>query len=145
MISHLIFLTGLMNIDFSLVRVMNIDFSPVICLEQPLSRYHDLCFSFALRHISTLTISDLGNHVCMGPLRLVLEVLLFFPRTLWCKLDSFWSLNTLGLTPFGFGSQEAATVFFFWNLDFKIPDFPCTFYNLSHLKGIHNTIHVSFL
>jgi len=35
-----------------IVRVRNIDFSPVICLEKPLSRDHDLCFSFALRHIS---------------------------------------------------------------------------------------------
>jgi len=35
-----------------IVRVRNIDFSPVICLEQPLSRYHNFYFSFALRHIS---------------------------------------------------------------------------------------------
>jgi len=35
-----------------IVRVRNIKFSPIVCLGQPLSRYHDFCFSFALRHIS---------------------------------------------------------------------------------------------
>ena len=34
-----------------IVRVRNIDFSLVICREKPLSRYHDLCSSFTLRHI----------------------------------------------------------------------------------------------
>ena len=58
----------------------------------------------------------------MGPLRLVLEVLLFFPCTLCCKFDSLLSLNTLGLAPFAFDSLEATTVLFFWNLDFKMPD-----------------------
>ena len=37
-----------------IARVRNIDFSPVMCLEHPLSRYHDLCFSFALRHICNI-------------------------------------------------------------------------------------------
>ena len=58
----------------------------------------------------------------MGHLRLVLEVLLFFPCALCWKFDSFWSLNTLGLTPLGFDSQEATTILFLWNLGFKIPD-----------------------
>ena len=58
----------------------------------------------------------------MGPLRLVLEVLLFFYCTLCWKFGGFCSLNTLGLTPFGFGSQEATIVFLLWTLGFKIPD-----------------------
>ena len=34
--------------------VRNINFSPVMCREQPLSRYHDLCFSFLLKHICSI-------------------------------------------------------------------------------------------
>ncbi|RHN52290.1 hypothetical protein MtrunA17_Chr6g0478921 [Medicago truncatula] len=33
-----------------IVRVRNKAFSPVMCHEHPLSRYHDLCFSLALKH-----------------------------------------------------------------------------------------------
>ena len=58
----------------------------------------------------------------MGPLGLVLEVLLFTSCTLRCGFGSFWLTITLGLTPFGFYSPEAATVLFFWNLDFKTPN-----------------------
>ena len=58
----------------------------------------------------------------MGPLRLVLEVLFFTSCTLCCEFDSLWLTSTLGLALFGFDSQEATTVFFFWNLDFKIPN-----------------------
>jgi len=58
----------------------------------------------------------------MGPLRLVLEVLLFTSCTLWCEFDCFWLTNILGLVPFGFDSHEATIVLFFWDLDFKILD-----------------------
>ena len=58
----------------------------------------------------------------MGPLSLLPEVLLFISCTLCCKFDYFWLTNTLGLAAFGFNSQEATTVLFFWNLDYKIPD-----------------------
>ena len=33
-----------------MVRVRNIDLSPVMCREQPLSRYQDFCFSLPFRH-----------------------------------------------------------------------------------------------
>jgi len=39
-----------------IVRVRNIDLSPVICLEQPLSRYHDFCFSFAFIHFCSIVL-----------------------------------------------------------------------------------------
>jgi len=70
-------------------------------------------FPLLLGISATLTILDLGTHIFMGALRLVLEILLFFPCTLCWKFDSFWSFNTLGLTPFGFDSHEATTVLFF--------------------------------
>jgi len=49
---------------------------------------------------AALRISDLGTHIFMGPLGLVLEVLLFFFCALCFKLSGFYSFNTLGLTPF---------------------------------------------
>jgi len=69
-----------------------------------------------------LTTSNLGTHCFMGPLRLVLEVLLFTSCTLRCGFESFWLIITLGLIPFSSDSPEAITVLFFWDLDFKIPD-----------------------
>jgi len=62
---------------------------------------------------TTLTILDLGTHCFMGPLGLVLEGLLFTSCTLCFELDCFSLTDTLGLTLFGFGFQEATTVFFF--------------------------------
>jgi hypothetical protein len=62
--------------------------------------------------LAELIISDLGTHIFMGPLWLLLEVLIFFFCALYLKLSEFYSLNTLGLTTFGFGSHEATTVFF---------------------------------
>ena len=76
-------------------------------------------FPLLLDVSAVLTISDFGTHCFMGPLRLVVEVLLFTSCTLCCEFDSFWLTYTLGLTPFGFDSQEATTILFFWNLDFK--------------------------
>src|SRR4030065_2814826 len=35
---------------FFMLRVWNIDLSPVICREQPLSRYHEGCFVLPFRH-----------------------------------------------------------------------------------------------
>ena len=37
-----------------IVRDRNIDFSRVMCLEQPLSRYHDFCFDLAFRQICSI-------------------------------------------------------------------------------------------
>ena len=64
--------------------------------------------------ISTaLTILDLGTHFFIGPFGLVLEDLLFTSCTLCFELECFWLTDTSGLTPFGFGFQEATTVLFF--------------------------------
>jgi len=70
-------------------------------------------FALLLGVSAVLTISDLGTHCFMGPLGLVLEVLLFTSYTLRCGFGSFGLTITLGLTPFGFDSLEAATVLFF--------------------------------
>jgi len=42
-----------------MVRVRNKDFSPVVCREQPLSRYQDFCFSLPFRHTCNI------NYVCL--------------------------------------------------------------------------------
>ena len=42
-----------------MVRVRNIDLSPVMCREQPLSRYQDFCFSLPFRHTCNI------NYVCL--------------------------------------------------------------------------------
>jgi len=105
-----------------IARVRNIDFSPVMCLEHPLSRYHDLCFSFALRHICSIDNFRFRYPLVYASFGLVLEGLLFTSCTLCCELDCFWLTNTLGLTPFHFGFQEATIVLFFWAFDFKISD-----------------------
>jgi len=44
-----------------IVRVRNIYFSPVMCHEQPLSRYHDLWSSFTLRHISFSSLESVSG------------------------------------------------------------------------------------
>jgi len=62
---------------------------------------------------AALTILDLGTHCFMGSLGLVLEGLLFTSCTLCFELDCFCLTHTSGLTPFGFGFQEATTVLFF--------------------------------
>jgi len=94
-----------------IVRVRNIDFSPVMFCEQPLSRYYDFSFSFLLSIYASSRISDLGTHIFMGPLGLVLKVLLLFFCALCLKLSGFCSFNTLGLTLYGFESHEATIVF----------------------------------
>jgi len=62
---------------------------------------------------AALKILDLGTHFFVGPLGLVLEDLLFTSCTLYFELECFWLIDTSGLTPFGFGFQEATTVLFF--------------------------------
>ena len=42
-----------------MVRVRNKDLSPVMCCEQPLSRYQDFCFSLSFRHTCNI------NYVCL--------------------------------------------------------------------------------
>jgi len=42
-----------------MVRVRNKDLSPVMCREQPLSRYQDFCFSLPFRHTCNI------NNVCL--------------------------------------------------------------------------------
>jgi len=46
-------------------------------------------FPLLLGFFAVLTISDLGTHYFMGPLRLVLEVLLIASCTLRCGFESF--------------------------------------------------------
>jgi len=70
-------------------------------------------FPLLLGISAVLTISNLGTHCFMGPLRLVLEVLLFTSYTLRCGFDSFWLISTLSLAPFGSDSSEVTTVLFF--------------------------------
>jgi len=70
---------------------------------------YDLLLLFGIS--ATSNISDLGTHIFMGPLELILKILLFFFSTLCWKFSGFCSFNTLGLPPFGFGSQEATNIF----------------------------------
>jgi len=49
----------------------------------------NFAFPLLLGISAVLTISDLGTHGFMGPLRLVLEVLLFTSCTLRCVLRAF--------------------------------------------------------
>jgi len=70
-------------------------------------------FPLLLGIFAVLTISDLGTHCFMGPLRLVLEVLLFTSCTLRCGFESFSLISTLGLIPFSSDSPEAITILFF--------------------------------
>ena len=42
-----------------MVRVRNINLSPIMCREQPLSRYQDFCFSLLFRHTCNI------NYVCL--------------------------------------------------------------------------------
>jgi len=80
-------------------------------------------FPLLLGISAVLAISDLGTHCFMGPLRLVLDVLLFTFCTLRCGFESLWLISTLGSTPFSSDSPEVITVLIFWDLDFKIPDY----------------------
>jgi len=77
------------------------------------SRTMTCAFLLPLGISAALIILDLGTHCFMGPLGLVLEGLLFTYCTLCFELDYFWLTDTSGLTPFGFGLQEATTVLFF--------------------------------
>ena len=42
-----------------MVRVRNKDLSPIMCREQPLSRYQDFCFSLPFRHTCNI------NYACL--------------------------------------------------------------------------------
>jgi len=68
-------------------------------------------FPFLLSISAPSRISDLGTHIFMGPLGLVLKVLLFFFCALSLKLSGLCSFKTLGLTPFDLESHEATIVF----------------------------------
>jgi len=61
-----------------IVRVRKIDFSPVMCREHHCQGTMTCDFPLLLGISAAFTISDLGTHIFMGPLGLVLEVLLFF-------------------------------------------------------------------
>lgn len=69
----------------SLVKFMNFEKSPVMCLEQPLSKNHKfllvLFFGTYKTRIQTLIF---GTHIFLGPCKLVLESLytqlFFFPK-----------------------------------------------------------------
>ena len=102
-----------------MVRVRNKDLSPVICCEQPLSRYQDFCFSLPFRHTCNI------NHVCLrypylcgsswvSPRSLELSLwflseivlpcllpeyrFITFSLRLWLSVDSFLSLKSKLLT-----------------------------------------------
>src|ERR1044072_5341325 len=52
-------------------RLWNISLSPVMCREQPLSRYHDWCLRGVVKDICKITIWFLGTHL-LGPFGLAL-------------------------------------------------------------------------
>ena len=93
-----------------IVRVRNIEFSHVMCRRNHCPGTMISTFPFLLSISATKIISDLGTHIFMGPLCLVLKGL-FFLCALRLNLYGLWSFKTLGLKPFGLKSHEATIVF----------------------------------
>jgi len=60
-----------------IVRVRNKDSSPVMCCEQPLSRYHDFSFSIPLKHICSIKNFKLTYPYLYGSFRVSTESFTF--------------------------------------------------------------------
>ena len=92
-----------------MARVRNINFSPVMCCEQPLSMYHDLCFSFLLKHIFNINNYRLRYPYLYKSFRLSSER---FILLLCLVLEVKWLMFIQDFrAPFGLDSHEATIVF----------------------------------
>ena len=96
-----------------IVRVRNIDFLLSYVLSNRCLGTMIFAFPLLLGISAVLTISDLGTHCFMGPLRLVLEVLLFTSCTL-CNSPIFsrFNFNCLGVINYAYMWLNCLCVYF---------------------------------
>lgn len=82
-----------------MVRVRNIKFSPVMCREHPLFRYHDLWFSFPIKHICSINNLRLRYPYLFGSFMVSSEgfslLLCLVPEVMWLMFIQDSRFNTI--------------------------------------------------